>query len=263
MDGRDLLVFLSLKYNGDQRAISRALRAREDYEVEEVSNAISRLRCRYVTICDPDYPEPMRTAPLPPFVLYYYGNLELIRDLGRTISIVGSRKPSAYSLEQTTRLARELAEDGYVIVSGLAKGIDAAALEGAVKYGKSVAILGNGIDYCYPSENKELQRLIKKNGLLISEYPPSSAPSPTHFPERNRLIAAVGNATIITSAQAHSGTLITVAFALSIGRDIGCLPHPAGEDSYCNVLIKEGAMLVESKEDAVSILNPHLRCPEE
>ena len=149
-------------------------------------------------------------------------------------------------------IARDLAKNGYVIVSGLAKGIDSIAHKGAIEGGgKTVAILGSGIDYCYPSENKELYDEIKSSHLLISEYPNKSMPTPEQFPWRNRIIAGLSNTIVVAEAGIHSGTYITVADGLMNGRNICCVPHMANLNSGCNKLIKEGAALVENAKDVI------------
>lgn len=258
MNPRDALIYLSLKYKGDYTSISSAIRLREEVDSNTVDLVVKNLKCKVTTILDPDYPASLQSAIRPPFVIYYRGNLELIQDLDRTIGFVGSRDASSETLQYCENLSRELAEDGYVIVSGLARGVDTAALKGALKYGKAVAVLGNGINHYYPSENEELQKIIGSNGLLLSEYPPNLTPTTHQFPDRNRLIAAIANAMVIGNADLHSGTMITATFAMSYGRDVGCLPSLPGKNSGCNALIKDGALLVETKEDVLSLLNPYL-----
>ena len=256
--GRDILIYMALKYGGQRNVVMKALHDREECKAEEVVASLSRLRCKVTTIFDADFPSCMKTSLCPPMVLFYQGDLNLIRDINQNIAIVGSRECNQYVLKYTREISNNLAERGYSIVSGLAKGVDTAALEAALPYGKAVAILGNGFNYCYPSENEKLQKHIAKNGLLISEYPPSIPPVAQQFPVRNRLIAAAGNITLVTSAKAHSGTLITAGFALECGRGVGCLPERVGEESVCNEMIKEGAGLVESADDVIDLINPHL-----
>lgn len=258
VSGRDVLIYLSLKFNGNRNAMLAACKMHEMCDLEEVARRVKEVRCKVTTFFDPDFPLCMKSGICPPLVLYYSGNLDLIKNINRSVAIVGSRECSEYALTYTRLIAKELAEEGYTIISGLARGVDTAALEAALPYGKAVAVLGNGFRQYYPSENWRLQQSIGESGLLLSEYPPYVPPSAMQFPVRNRLIAAAGNITLITSAKAHSGTLITAGFALESGRGIGCLPERAGEESVCNALIKEGAALVENAHDAIDLINPHL-----
>lgn len=259
MTNRDLLIYLSLIHDGSYRKIVDAIRTNAEYDPETVEKEVRALKCKTVTYMDDDYPACFNTAICPPLVLYYYGNLELLQDIGQTVTIVGARDASEHALNETRRLSKELAEDGYVIISGLAQGIDTSAHEGAVKYGKTVAILGNGLNRFYPYKNKDLQNEIRRSGLVITEYPPDVPPNQRNFPARNRLIAAAGNATLAMEAAIQSGTAITVSFALHYGRSVGCLPGRPNENPLGNTLIKEGAALIESKEDVIALLNPYLR----
>ena len=254
MESREMLIYLSLLHQGDFQKINDAILLKNYRRDPETDKRFDNLNCRAVTILDPDYPESLFEALCRPYVLFYQGNLELLRDEGHCITMIGSRLPNDYALEETERLSRELAEEGYVIISGLAKGIDAAAHRGAIKYGKTVAFLGNGIHRYYPSENAKLQDEIGRSGLLISEYPPDTPPGIRHFPARNRLLAAAGKITLCMAAAPKSGSLITVSHALYYGKDVGCLPDRSTEHSECNRMIKEGAWMIESKEDVLDIV---------
>ena len=261
MEPREHLIYLSLKHQGDYKKIHDAIQLKNFHRDPETDKLYDHLNCKAVTILDPDYPSCFHEALASPYVLFYQGNLELLRDEGRCITMIGSRLPNDYALQETERLSRELAEEGYVIVSGLAKGVDAAAHRGAIKYGKTVAILGNGIRRYYPSDNAALQDEIGRSGLLISEYPPDIPPAMHHFPSRNRLLASAGKITLCMAAAPKSGSLITVGFALHYGKDVGCLPDRSSEHSECNRMIKEGAWMIESKEDIVDIMNCRRKHP--
>ncbi|MBP5091848.1 MAG: DNA-processing protein DprA [Bacilli bacterium] len=253
MNPRNLLIALSIVHKGNWDGIMKAIRSRERPDVD-VDALVAGLHSKVTTILDDDYPEGLRHAYKPPFVLYYYGNLSLAGECERCIGYVGSRKAGEYGLKMAKTLCSGLAEKGYSIVSGLAYGIDKAAGEASLDYGKSIAVLGNGIDYEYPSENAPLQRDIKEKGLLISEYPNDVPPTPDKFPSRNRIVAGISSATVVGEAYRHSGTLITVSLALGMGRDVLAVPYRADEDSACNLLIKEGAPAVETVEDVLSYI---------
>ena len=254
MTSRDILIYLALQYQGDYERIVDAVHLKTFNRDPETDQRFQSLRCKTVTILDPDYPPAIADAIRPPFVLFYEGNLGLLQEPHRCITVVGSRHASDYAMEETRRLSAELASDGYIIISGLAQGIDTAAHEGAVKYGKTVAILGNGINRCFPSSNRDLQQRIRREGLLISEYPPDVHPEGKRFPARNRLLAACGQGVLCMSAKQRSGTMVTIAFALHYGKDVGCLPERSTEHNYCNEMIKEGAWLIETKQDVLDMI---------
>jgi DNA processing protein len=241
MTGREILVYLAIKHQGEWDQIVAAIRNREFFDSKEAEAVVASVKSKVVTIVDPDYPQALKEGPKPPFVLFYYGNLSLVDDKRQCITYVGSRKASSYGLKMAEKLCGQFARDGFSVVSGLARGIDTAAAKAAIDLGKAVAVIGNGVDFCYPPENAQLQKEIAEKGLLISEYPGESAPNPEHFPARNRLIAAFSQCTVVGEAGNRSGTLITVGHALGIGRDVCCVPYPADEESACNALIKEGA----------------------
>ena len=258
---RDQLLATVVFHQGDHRAITKDLRDKISRGDETVRELLSQIKSKVVTILDPEYPDYLRqTCVEPPYALFYYGDLSLIQDPYQVVTIVGSRDPSPYARACCKKLAEELARKGKIVASGLARGIDTAAAEGSVEVpGASVAFLGNGIDWYYPLENKPLQKRIAQNGLLVSEYPGLTPPSPKNFPARNRLLACVSQAVIVGEAKPHSGTLITAAFALLYNRDVGALPFQAGTLACNNELIKQGAALVETAEDVELML--YRPCP--
>ena len=249
--GREALIALSLKYAGDWNAIYLGMRSREDLDVEGTLKAIAALSCKAVTYLDPEYPDYLRkSCPQPPFVLYYYGDLSLIQDRSKVLTVVGSREPSDYALKKTRSLCQAIVDRGYIVCSGLAKGIDTCAAEATASFpGKSIAVLGCGLRRCYPAENLELQKRIAKNGLVITEYPEFTPPDAIHFPARNRLLAAFCQGVFVGQVTPRSGTMITVAYALEMARDVGALPFPADEEASNNQLIKTGSALIENVDD--------------
>lgn len=252
--GRDALISLAIKYQGNWDEIYRAVKERECPPEEEVEAMVASLTCKAVTILDPEYPQRLRNFYKAPFVLFYGGDLSLISDMDNCVAYIGSRNATLYGKKMATEICSKLAKDGKTIISGLARGIHTAALKAALPYGKAVAVLGNGVDYYFPPENRELQDEIKANGLVISEYPPKLAPTADKFPLRNRIIAGLSKCVVVGGAEPRSGTLVTVGYATSFGKDVGCVPYPADEKSACNALIKEGAAMIENAEDVLLMM---------
>ena len=189
----------------------------------------------------------------PPLLLYTLGDISLL-EAERIISIVGTRKASAYGKMMAQSIGEGLAKQGVVIANGFARGIDSAALEGALRIdGKCIAFLGCGIDSVYPPENRELYRQILDNGgLVVSEYPPGAPPSAHHFPQRNRLISAVADGVLLIEAKPDgSGGTITVNHAMEQGKEVFVLPGPVNNELYQvpHALIRDGARLVTCAAD--------------
>lgn len=253
---REILIGFAVKYKGDWEKIHDALKNREHFTTNrELEAFASTIKSKAVTIVDPEYPQALKQCLRPPYVLFYYGNISLVGDDRRCVSYVGSRDSSLYGEKMANVLASEIARNGYIVVSGMAKGIDAIATEAALDEGDgAVAVLGSGIDVPYPSTNIHLYKRLKKEGLIISEYPNDTPPKKDHFPLRNRIVAALSKATIVGEASKRSGTLITVGYALDMGRDVACVPYRMDENSACNFLIKEGAMIITSPPDLMELL---------
>jgi DNA processing protein len=191
----------------------------------------------------------------PPLMLYVQGRLQALSTT--SVAVVGSRKPTAQGLDNARAFSTELGRKGYTIISGLALGIDAAAHEGALAGGAlTVAVVGTGLDSCYPSRHAELARRIAEQGALVSEYAPGSPPLAEHFPQRNRIIAALSRGTLVVEAALRSGSLITARLALEAGRDVYAIPGSihSTQSRGCHLLIKQGAKLVESAEDVLEEL---------
>ncbi len=202
-----------------------------------------------ITVDDPSYPEMLEEIYSPPLVLYGEGEFP---GQEKALAMVGSRKATVYGKEVATRLARELAAQGVTIVSGMALGIDTYAHWGALESnGFTVAVLGCGLDFCYPSRNYALKQEIVKNGAVISEFPLGSKPVPHNFPRRNRIISGLTQGTLVVEAMERSGALITADFALEQGREVYAVPGNINSpySRGCNKLIKQGAKLIDSSED--------------
>ena len=204
------------------------------------------------SILDTIYPMELKEIYNPPTLIFYQGNLELL-DLPK-LAVVGTRKASTYGIQSIQKIINEL-KNRFVIVSGLARGIDTAAHIASLKNGgQTIAVIGTGLDQSYPRENRELQNYLAKNQLLLSEYEPESKPLKYHFPERNRLIAGLSRAVLVAEAKMRSGSLITCERALEEGRDIFAIPGSIldGKSDGCHHLIQEGAKCVTSGFDILS-----------
>ncbi len=212
-----------------------------------------------ITLEDPDYPSYLREIYDPPVVLYGVGQAEAL--MGPAVSIVGSRKPSAYGRNVAARLAEDLGSRGMVIVSGMARGIDSIAHEGALKGGRTVAVLGSGLDNIYPKENRTLSRTISERGAVITEFPSGSKPLGFHFPIRNRIISGLSLALIVVEATIKSGSLISARLALDQNRSVLSVPGNITSklSQGTNWLIKSGAKAVESWRDVAEELPSPLK----
>ena len=201
-----------------------------------------------------DYPTNLFVLTDAPPLITVLGHAHLLRKEG--ISIVGTRNASANGMRFAARLAASCGEAGYVVVSGLARGIDAAANAAALKSG-SVAVLAGGVDHIYPYENRELYRKLVEGGAIVSEMGLGFVPTARHFPRRNRIIAGLTSATLIVEAPRKSGAMITARYALEQGRDVFAIPgSPQDERSAGpNALLRDGAYLVEKAEDILAVLN--------
>ena len=205
---------------------------------------------RFVIPEDPDYPAPLKDIPDPPVGLYVKGILPASSK--PAAAIVGSRACSEYGKHQALRIAGDLADAGVGIVSGLAAGIDSFGHRGALdRNGYTVAVLGNGIDRCYPVTNLNLYERIAEKGAVISEYPPGTPGKPMYFPRRNRIISGLADLVIVIEAKKRSGSLITVERALEQGKDVMAVPGRIGDllSEGCLSLIRQGAGIVTCTED--------------
>jgi DNA processing protein len=203
----------------------------------------------------PAFPSRLRDIPDPPSHLWIRGDTPALA--GGAVAVIGSRRASPGALDTARRLASGLAGVGLTVVSGLARGCDAAAHRGALDAGgRTVAVLGSGLDVIYPPEHGRLADEIAQRGAIISEFPPGSPPLPHHFRQRNRLISGLSMGVVVIEANERSGSLITAGFALAQGREVMVVPGTvhAGRNRGGHLLIRDGAALVENAEDVLAVL---------
>jgi DNA processing protein len=238
--------------------VRRVGSAATDAGRERARIALEMLRRAEAVAITPDdlaYPDAFRALPDPPFLLFASGNLDLLAAPG--VGVVGTRSPTEYGRRATASLAGEVARAGYCIVSGMAKGIDAAAHAAALEAGgATVGVLGHGIDRVYPPENALLFEQVRRSGLLLTELAPGEEPLAGNFPRRNRLIAALSLGILVVEMGEKSGAQHTVTYALEQGKDVFAVPGPIGTPTSAgtNQLLKDGARLVTSARDILEEL---------
>lgn len=219
---------------------------------------LNKMNVHVITYLDERYPQKLLNIYDRPVLLYVLGNLEK-DDI--PIAIVGSRHASPYGKYTTEKISRELAQKGIAIVSGMARGIDSCAHRGALSVqGRTIAVLGTGLDVVYPPENKKLFSAISKNGAVISEFPLGTQPLPYHFPARNRIISGMSWGVLVVEAGERSGSLITARLANEQGREVFAIPGTIDSPSSrgTNSLIKQGAKLIENIDDILEDILPQL-----
>ena len=238
-----------------RRGLAPDIRRRIDHQVE----VVGRLKIQTVTLFDRLYPTRLRAIPDPPPLLYLSGELSPQDEVA--VAIVGGRRATPSGRLVTEEIAKDLAVCGMTIVSGLARGIDAAAHRGALSgKGRTIAVLGCGIDRTYPSEHHALRRSIESHGAVISELPIGAAPQGHHFPRRNRIISGLSLGVLVSEAATDSGSLITAKLALEQGREVFAVPGSIKEEACrgSNRLIREGAKLIEGAQDILDEILPQI-----
>lgn len=234
--------------------------ARENINVDEQLALCRDHQIRIIHFAEPDYPQPLAEIHDPPPILFVHG--ELKEEDSLAISIVGSRHATNYGRRVAEQLARGLAMAGYTIVSGMARGIDAAAHRGALAAGgRTIAVLGSGVLNIYPPEHAELAIEIRKSGAVVSEVVPHRAPKSGAFPQRNRIVTGLSLGTIVVEAAHRSGALISARLANEQGREVFAVPGPIDSrmSKGCHRLIRDGAKLVESVDDVLEELGPLIK----
>ncbi len=220
-------------------------------------NKLKSLNGDFLTLWDNDYPKILKEIYSPPVLLYYIGNLDLFNT--ECIGVVGTRMPSAYGKMITEKIVKELVINNITIVSGLARGIDSIAHNTTIaNNGKTIAVIGSGLDVIYPPENKKIFNQICQSGLVLSEYPLGTKPDPQNFPKRNRIISGISKGSLVIETKLNGGAMQTAHFALDQGREVFAVPgniiSPQSEGT--NHLIQKGeAKLVSNAEDILCELN--------
>lgn len=240
----------------DRRAIEGILRLRRTADPQAVLERLGRQGVRLLTIRDPGYPELLREVHDPPPVLYIKG--ELLAGDRWAVAVVGTRRVTSYGRQVVERLVGELARAGLTIVSGLARGVDGVAHRVALDAGgRTIAVLGSGLDRIYPAEHSALARDIAASGAVVSEFPLGTPPDALNFPRRNRIISGLAMGTLVIEAGETSGALITADFALEQGREVFAVPGSilSAASAGPNRLIQEGAKLVTCAQDILEELN--------
>lgn len=238
--------------------VAAIVAARSDVDVAALYTKSTRDGVSVTCWADDDYPALLREVPAPPPVLYYRG--QLVATDTTAVAIVGTRKMTRYGQDMARSIAFDLARAGVTIVSGLALGIDGIAHRAALEAGgRTIAVLGSGIDIIYPGKHRDLARKIEQQGAIITEYPPGTPPDRFNFPPRNRIISGLSRGVVVIEAPDRSGALITVDFAAEQGRDAFAVPGPvnAPASAGCLRILRDGATLVRSAEDVLEDL--HIR----
>ncbi len=250
-------------YEADDSSIAAVITSRSrDYEAltnksleqaERVLEFCTSKNVGILTYSDERYPDSLRDIPTPPVLLYYRG---VLPDFSNSfcISVVGTRRLTEYGKKNSFIIAYDLARSGATIVSGMAVGIDAVAHAGAIAAGKStVAVIGSGIDVCYPKEHRPLAREIVKTGCVFTEYPPGARPDGHNFPVRNRIISGLSKVTLVIEGRERSGALLTARHAKEQGRTVYAVPGNVGNPNseVCNLLLKNGARVCTCADDIV------------
>lgn len=247
-----------LEIEGIGPRLAALIRRREKDYAENVLRNCERHQIHWLLPTQSEFPELLRTIPDPPSILFYKGTLSVRDQL--SIAVIGTRHATQYGKDHAARICYGLAQAGFTLVSGLARGIDAITHETALRnHARTIAVLANGLDVIYPPENQPLaERIVHEGGLIISEQPPCTPPKRGMFPQRNRLISGLALGVLVIEAARRSGTLITARHAAEQGRDVFALPGPVSSrvSQGCHQLIRDGAILTQCAEDIIESLGP-------
>ena len=252
-DAEDLFFADDARLSVLEPKLRDALSNKDLTEARKIENKCRQRQIDLLPIADDSYPARLRNIPDPPILLYCKGSLPDLAEKP-VVGVVGTRKATPYGLTATKKLSRQIAVCGGLVISGGAAGIDTAAMQGAMETGNPViCVLGCGVDVAYPVKNRQLFTQTARNGCLLSEYPPESAPERWHFPQRNRIISGMANGVLVTEAPEKSGALITARQALEQGRDVFVIPGniDVATSAGSNALLQDGATAVLSGWDVV------------
>ncbi len=230
----------------------RALLNARKQNPEQIGEELARAGISFISALEQGFPEKLKEIPDPPFGIYFKGSMPSEKE--PAAAIIGARLASGYGKEQARRFGRQIGARGIAVISGMARGIDGIAQKAALDAGgKSYAVLGCGVDICYPEENRELYERLQQEGGVLSEYPPGTLPVAKLFPPRNRIISGLADLVLVIEARKRSGTLITVDMALEQGREVYALPGRVSDalSDGCNRLIRQGAGPATCPEDVL------------
>ncbi len=239
----------------NENNIQSIISAKDEKIINSYIDELKREDIKFIALNNKNFPYLLKNIPEPPIGIYVKGVLP--SDDTAKVSIIGARRCSEYGASNAYKIAKELACNNIIVVSGMADGIDSMAHRGAIDgNGITIAVLGNGVDICYPSGNKSLRDKILKSGCIISEYPPKTLPYAAHFPARNRIISGLSKAVAVIESEKRSGTLITVGQALEQGRDVFAMPGNINSklSEGTNELLKQGAYVLTETNDILNIL---------
>jgi DNA processing protein len=242
--------------------VAQAVFKKQSFKRAEKELALTQRidRCRLLNWTEPEYPQTLLQIYDPPVMLYVRGDTQVLNQ--PSIGMVGTRRPTLYGTQMAERLGRELAARGLIVVSGMARGIDAISHQGVLAVnGRAVGVLGTGVDVCYPKENRKLYEKVLERGAIISEFPLGTHPAPENFPIRNRIVAGMPLGVVVVEGAQYSGSLITARLAMEFGREVFAVPGNVTQPvSFApNQLIKQGAKLVTNGEDVIEELPTPIR----
>lgn len=244
------------KIKGISKSGLEGLKNNRDYNLlRKYEDYIQNHNIKIINIIDDNYPAALKETYNPPITLFAKGDVSILNQ--KSIAIVGCRDASIYGIDAGYKMAYGLSKENIVIVSGLARGIDTAGHCGALEAeGKTIAVLGCGVDICYPFENFDLYKRIVQKGLIVSEFIVGTKPSPEHFPMRNRIVSGLSNGVLVVEAKKKSGSLITADLALEQGREVYVIPGNINSkrSEGTNELLKQGAKLVTCVQDIIEDL---------
>jgi DNA processing protein len=241
------------------QTLEKVVQQKSRLNPEQLLTQHQQINPHFWTPADPEYPQLLREIPTPPPLLYYRGEIDLQENSGQKplVGIVGTRQPTEYGIKWTRQISTALAKNGFTVVSGMAEGIDTESHSATLKAGgRTIAVMGTGVDVIYPHKNRDLYQQILKSGIVISEYPAKTPPNRTHFPRRNRIIAGLSRAVLVMEAPLKSGALITATYANEFSRDVYALPGRIDDQPSqgCLKLISQGAGLINHELNELLIM---------
>lgn len=238
----------------NEKQLALLEKSRETWDIHREWEKLKEKNIKFLPFFHPDYPDKLKNIPDPPWALYLKGRMP--EQSLPAVSVVGARQCSEYGRFAAGAIGKCLGENGLITVSGMARGIDGISQSAAIEAGgSSLAVLGCGVDICYPKENRKLYERLEEKGGIVSEYPPGTQPLASLFPPRNRIISGFGDVLVVVEAKEKSGTLITVDMALEQGKEVLVLPGRITDELSrgCNCLVKQGAGLLTAPADILQL----------